>query len=247
MVSNKIDDEIEISLYVKHFYKNRRLIFRVLVFAIIFSIIYSIGSFLLHTPVYNYTSQTVIDMTIDKDAENQKPIFLAYLMSQKIFEDSAKSINLAADYTDWRNFIVVENINNANQILFKISASKTEKLAALNRRIVSNAIFQTSNVLTGINVKILEEAEILEDVKETRESINFTGNLFTFVTLGLTIVIAVLMFQVIINRRISSTRDIEMFSNLTVLGTIPDFNDLKVTEEINLKNFLRGLIWKQKK
>ena len=64
---------------------------------------------------------------------------------------------------------------------------------------------------------------------------------------GLTIVIAVLMFQVIINRRISSTRDIEMFSNLTVLGTIPDFNDLKVTEEINLKNFLRGLIWKQKK
>lgn len=247
MIDNHIEEEIDIVLFLKHFYKNRGLISRVLVFVIGLSLIYSGFTFFTNPPIITYTSQSVIDMTISEGAENQKSIFSSYLVSQKIFDESAKSIGLEASYVTWRNSIIVENIKDTNQIVLKISAPKSDKLVELNRRIVSNTIFQSRSILTGLNVRTLEESELLDNVQEKRENVSFLSDLFIFSTLGLMSVFGWLTLQVITDRRIKRAKDLEGFTNLTVIGTIPDFERLTVTEEINLNNFMRGLTWKKKK
>ncbi|MDP3306581.1 MAG: hypothetical protein Q8S15_10945 [Erysipelotrichaceae bacterium] len=186
-------------------------------------------------------------MTISEGAEYQKPIFISYLGSQKIFNESAKSIGLEASFSSYRDFIVIEDIRDTTQILLKISSTRTDKLVELNRRIVSNTIFQTSDILTGINVQTVEDAELLEDVIEIRKNVNYFANMFIFTTLGLLTVFGLMTFQVIADRKIKRAKDIEFYTGLSVIGLIPDFKNLSESEEINLKNFVRGLIWKKKK
>lgn len=247
MLDHQMGEEIDVVQFLKHYYKNRGLVFRVLILAIVFSAIYSFSMFYLSPPIYNYTSQSVIDMTVSEEAEYQKSLFIAYLGSQKIFDESAKSIGLSANYAFWREFIVIENIKDTNQVHFKISGTKTDKLNELNRRIVSNTIFQTSEILTGIVVQTIEEAEILDEVQTTREQVSFIRNLFIFVTFGLLGIFIGLTAQMISDRRIKRPNEIERFTGLPVLGTIPDFEKLSVTEDVNFKNFMRGLIWMKKK
>lgn len=247
MVDNHVEEEIDLTLFLKHFYKNRGLIFRVLIIAIGVSLIYSILTYMLNPPLYSYTSQSVIDVAVSEDSVYQKEIFISYLESQIIFDDSAKSISLEAEYDLWRNSIVIENIKDSSQIVFKISASSTDKLVELNRRMVSNAIFQTRTILTGLSIRTVEEAELLDDIKELRESVSFINHLFIFVILGMMSTLGWLTFQVITNSYIGSPKDIEYHTDLTIIGTIPDFTNLNVTEELNIKNFMRGLIWKKKK
>lgn len=247
MVEHQIEEEIDIYLFLKSFYKKRFLVFRVLILAIVLSLIYSYSSFLLRPPLYKYTSQSVIDMTISEGAEYQKPMFISYLSGQKIFDESAKSIGLEANYASWRNSMTVEDIRDSSQIMFKLSANTSDKLIELNRRIVSNAIFQSSNILTGLNIQTIEEAELLEDVQEIRGNVDYFGNIFMFSVLGLMGIFGWLALQVFTDRRVKRVRDIERFTNLSVIGTIPDFTNLSVSEDINLRNFLRGLIWKNQK
>ena len=123
MVNYQIGEEIDIVLFLKHYYKNRGLVFRALILSIVFSVIYSFAMFNISPPVYSYTSQSVIDMTVSEEAEYQKELFISYLGSQKIFEESAKSIGLAASYAYWREFIVIENIRDTNQVVFQISGT----------------------------------------------------------------------------------------------------------------------------
>jgi capsular polysaccharide biosynthesis protein len=247
MVDNHTEEEIDIVLFLKHFYKKRRLIFRVLIVAIGLSLVYSSVTFFLNPPIYTYTSQSVIDMTISEEAEYQKSMFISYLVSDKIFDESAKSIGLEASYISWRNSIVVENIKDTNQIVLKISAPTTDKLVELNRRIVSNSIFQSRDILTGLSIRTLEEAVLLNDVKEVKKNVSFVSDLFIFGTLGLMSIFAWLTLQVITDRKIKRSKDIETYTDLVVIGMIPDFSNLTVTEEVNLKNFMRGLIWKKKR
>lgn len=247
MIDHQIEKEIEVVLFLKHFYKNRRYVFRVLIIVMVFSIGYSYVSSLLNPSIYRYTSQSVMDMTVSEGAEYQKPIFISYLGSQKLFNESAKSIGLDASYSSFRDFIVIEEIRDTSQILLKISSTKTDKLVELNRRMVSNTIFQTSNILTGINVQTIEDAELLDDVVEIRQKVNYFANLFIFSTLGLLTIFGWMTYQVITDRKIRRAKDIETYSGLFVIGQIPDFKNLKESEEMNVKNFVRGLIWKMKK
>jgi capsular polysaccharide biosynthesis protein len=247
MIDHNVEEEIDIALFLKHFYKKRGLIFRVLTIALGLSFVYSGFTFFTNPAIYTYTSHSVIDMTIGEGAEFQKSMLISYLVGEKIFDESAKSIGLEASYAAWRNSIVVENIKDTNQIVLKISAPTTDKLVELNRRIVSNTIFQTKNILTGLSVRTLEEAKLLDEVQEVRENVNFVSNLFIFGMLGLMSIIGWLTLQVIVDRRIKRSEDIETFTGLHVIGTIPDFENLTVTEEINLRNFMRGLTWKKKK
>lgn len=247
MVNYRIGEEIDIVQFLKHYYKHRGLVFRGLILAIVLSTIYSFSLFYLSPPIYSYTSQSVIDMTVSEEAEYQKSMFIAYLGSQKIFDESAKSIGLDASYAYWRQFIVIETIKDTNQIVLKISGTKTDKLNELNRRIVSNTIFQSSEILTGIVVQTIEEAEILDEVKTTREQVSFSNNLLIFTTFGLLAIFIVLTAQMIYDRRIKRSSEIERFTGLTVLGTIPDFEKLSVSDTINLRNFIKGLIWTKRK
>lgn len=247
MAENQMEDRIDLVLIFKHYYKNRRLLFRVLVLSVVLSIVFSMAMFILNPPIYEYTSQSVIDMTIDEEAQYQQSIFISYLVGQRIFEESAESIGLAANYASWRNSIVIENIPDTSQIIFKISASKADKLVELNRRIVSNAIFQSNNILTGIRIQTLEEAELLDNVREIRRNVSYLNNLLIFITFGLISAFGWLTFQTIIDRRIKYAGDIEEHTHLVVIGTIPDFENLSVNEEINLSNFIKGLIWTIKK
>jgi capsular polysaccharide biosynthesis protein len=247
MVNYQIGEEIDIAQFLKHYYKKRGLVFRVLILSIVLSIIYSVAMNYLSPPIYKYTSQSVIDMTVSEEAEYQKAMFISYLGSQKIFDESAKSIGLSASYAYWREFIVIENIRDTNQVVLKISGTKTNKLNELNRRIVSNTIFQSSEILTGIAVQTLEEAEILDEVQITRKKVSFTSNLFMFITFGFLGIFIGLTAQMIYDRRIKHSNEIERFTGLTVLGTIPDFEKLSISEKVNLKNFIRGLIWIKRK
>jgi capsular polysaccharide biosynthesis protein len=247
MVDHQIEKEIEVVLFLKYYYKNRRFVFRVLIFVMLLSIGYSYISSILNPPIYRYTSQSVMDMTISEGAEYQKPIFISYLGSQKLFNESAKSIGLDASYTSFRDFIVIEDIRDTSQISLKISSTKSDKLVELNRRIVSNTIFQTSNILTGINVQTVEDAELLDDVVEIRQNVNYFANLFIFSTFGLLTVFGWMTFLVIVDRKIKRAKDIESYTGLSVIGLIPDYKNLTESEEMNVKNFVRGLIWKKKK
>jgi capsular polysaccharide biosynthesis protein len=247
MVENRIEDEIDIVIILRHFYRNRGLIFRILVIAIGISLVYSGTAFFITPPIYTYTSQSVVDMTISEGAEYQKSMFISYLVSERVFEESAKSIGLEASYVSWRNSIIIESIKDTNQIVFKISAQKADKLVELNRRMVSNSIFQTRTILTGLNVRTLEESELLDENVIVNENLNFARNAFIFSSLGIVCIFGWLTFQVITDRRIKHSKDIETFTDLVVIGTIPDFENLTVTEEINLRNFIRGLAWKKRK
>jgi capsular polysaccharide biosynthesis protein len=246
MVEHQLVDEIDIILFIEHYYKRRGFIFSVVLVFIFISLLYSLISYLIKPPTFQYTSQSVIEVTISEKAENQKSMFTSYLVSEKVFNESAKSIGLDADYNSWRSFIVVEDIKDSKEIIFKISAVKTDKLIELNRRIVSNTIFQTKNILTGINVKTLKEAEILDVAQNTKEDVNFLGNLLFFIVFGLLSSFGWLTFNLIINRRVGRIKDIEGLTDLTVIGTIPDFEKLTVSEDINLRNFIRGLTWKKR-
>lgn len=247
MMENQNNDEIEISLFLKHFYKNRGLIFKVLIIAVGISLIYSGVTFFTNPPIYTYTSQSVIDLTVGEEAKYQQSMFISYLVSEKIFDESAKSIGLDASYSSWRSSIVIENIKDTSQFVIKISAARTDKLVELNRRIVNNTIFQTSKLLTGINVRTIEEAKLLEDVLVRRNNVSLFSTLFIFSALGLMGIFGLLTLQVITNRKINRSKDIEAYTGLIVIGTIPDFDTLIVTEEINLRNFTKGLTWKKRK
>jgi capsular polysaccharide biosynthesis protein len=174
-------------------------------------------------------------------------MFISYLVSQKKFNESAKAIGLEASYASWCKAIVIENIKDSSKIVLKFSALKTDKLVELSRRFVSNTIFQSGKILTGLNVWTIEEAELLDEVQEVRENVNFVSDLFVFSTLGLVSFFGWLTLQVITDRRIKRAKGLEGFTNLTAIGTIPDFENLTVTEEINWNNFMRGLTWKKKK
>jgi capsular polysaccharide biosynthesis protein len=247
MVNYQIEKEIDTASFIKHFYKKRGFVFRVAIFVMVLSLLYSFISSMLNPPMYKYTSRSVIDMSIGEDAEYQKPMFISYLGSQKLFNESAKSIGLEASYAIWRDSVVIEEIKDSTQISFKISSIKTDKLVELNRRIVSNAIFQTSNILIGLNVQTVEDAELLDDVVQMRQSVNYFGNLFIFTLLGLLTAFGWLTLQVIVDRKIKRAKDVEFYTGLPVIGTIPDLDNLIESEEINVKNFVRGLIWKKRK
>ena len=247
MIDNHIEEEIDLSLFLKHFYKNRGLIFRVLIIIISLSLIYSIVIYLINPPIYRYTSQSVLDVTASEGSGYQEAIFISYLESRSIFDDSAKSIGLEANYDAWRSSMVIEDVKDSSQIVFKISATSSDKLVELNRRIVSNAIFQTRTILTGLNIRTVKEAVLLDDIKELRESVSFINNLFIFSILGMMSIFGWLTFRVITNGYIKNPVEIESYSDLNVIGTIPDFTNLNVTEEINFKNFMRGLTWKKTK
>lgn len=247
MIEHQIVDEIDISLFIEHFYKGRGFIFRVILVSVFVSLLYSLTTYLIKPPIFQYTSQSVIELIISEKAENQKSMFTSYLVSEKVFNESAKSIGLDADYSSWRSFVVIEDIKDSNQIILKITATKTDKLIELNSRIVSNTIFQTKNILTGINVRTFKEAEMLDVVQNTKENVNFLRNLTVFTIIGMLFSFGRLTFNLIIERRIRRTKDIEDLTGLTVIGTIPDFENIIVSEDINLVNFIRGLTWKKTK
>lgn len=247
MTEHQIEEEVDVYVFFRYFYKKRRLIFRVLILSIILSLFYSLISFVLKPPVYQYTSQSVINILVSEGAEYQKPMFISYLGSQIVFDESAKSIGLNANYALWRDSIVIENIVGTSHIAFKISSTQIDKLVELNRRITSTTIFQTSNILLGITTQTVEEAELLEEIHEVRGNVAVIGNLVLFSIIGLIGIIGWLTTELITDTRIKRSKDVETFTGLPVIGTIPDFRNLTITEEVNLRNFARGLIWKKKK
>ena len=151
------------------------------------------------------------------------------------------------NYLQWRDNVVIASISGTSQIVFKITSTNTDKLVELNRRIINNTVFQASNILTGIIISTVEEAELLDEVQEIKANVNFIGNLIGHILFGLLITFTWLTLQVISDKNIIRPKDVEAFTDLSVIGTIPDFKKLSVSEEINMRNFLRGLIWKKKK
>jgi capsular polysaccharide biosynthesis protein len=247
MIENHFEDFVDFHEIFRHLYRKRRLIFHVFIVSLLLSFLYSSLLYLFSPPVYQYTSQTVLEVNVIGDNNLQKALFISFLTERALFESSAKSIGLAVDYDSWRNNIRVEDVRNSNIVNFYISSRSTNKLVALNRRIVSNAIFRTKDLLTDIKVNTIDESKLDPNPLLINKRSSFLENALIFVFLSVAIVIGWLNFQIISNRNIKRTKDLAFIGNLEVIGTIPDYDKLIITEEINFKSFVRGLVWKRKK
>lgn len=170
-------------------------------------------------------SITQADITLN---QNLLSTYTKIAKSDKVLEQVIKNLNLNASISDLYKNINVQSINNTE--VFKISVNnKNSRLAADITNELTNIFSNEVKSLYSMNNVYIMDKAIVNPIPF---NINHTRDIAIFAIVGLINSFVLIILIYLFDTTIKSEQDIEEYANLSVLSTIPVFQNKKMKELI---------------
>lgn len=118
-----------------------------------------------------------------------------------------------------RGMLTAESVEETEIFQIQVSHSDPEMAAAIANAIAEEAPAVIASTIEGSSAKVIDRAK----VPTTYYTPSYTRNALLGAAVGVLLAAAVVVLQVLLDKRIKSEEDLAKISNVPVLGTIPDF------------------------
>lgn len=234
----------EINRLLKVITNSKKSIFLILIIFIAIGYMYS---FYYKTPMYKSTATFVLVQNTGDDksitqkdlAVNQNLIstYSNIAKSNKVLRQVIDNLDLEISEKDLSKQISIEAVKNTEVLKITVSDKNNEKAAKIANELYKIFSQEVKNLYNISNVHIMDLAE----VSEQAYNINHIKDIIMFVILGTAISSLYIGIIYIIDTTIKSEKDVETYTDLAVLSTIP-LTDVKNNSELITKNEPKSII-----
>lgn len=233
-----------INRLIKVIYNSKKFIVLILIIFIAIGCTYS---FSYKTPMYKSTATFVLVQNLNnsesisqKDLTINQNLISTYskiAKSNKILKQVIENLNLEISEEELAKEISIEAVKNTEVLRITV-LNENSQIAADTANELYNVFSEEVSKLYNIsNIHVVDLAEKAEEAY----NINHIKDIMIFVSLGVVISSILVGIIYIMDTTIKSEKDVEAYTDLSVLSTIP-LTDVKNSDELITKNEPKSII-----
>ncbi|MDV2684418.1 Wzz/FepE/Etk N-terminal domain-containing protein [Alkalihalophilus lindianensis] len=208
----------------------RRLMLLILV-PIIAVVLAGLVSYLVLTPIYQSSTQILVNQTQQDQSFSQNDIrtnvelintYTVIIKSPTILDKVIAEANLTESFNDLNNKISVSSENNSQVMNIRVEHERPEVAAQIANTIATVFQREIVEIMSVDNVSILSSAQVSDSPSPIKP--NPTLNMAIAFVVGLMTAVGIAFLLEFLDTTIKSEEDIESLLELPILGAIPDMN-----------------------
>ena len=234
----------DINRLLKVVSNNIKLIILILMMFIAIGYIYS---FNYKTPMYKSTATFVLaqnsensesitqkDITVN---QNLTSTYSNIAKSNKVLKQVIEKLDLDISESELAKQISVDTVKNTEVLKISVSNENSELAAKIANELFSVFSIEVGTLYNISNVHIMDVAE----KAEAPYNINHTKDMIIFFIIGMGVAAILIAIIYLVDTTIKSEKDVETYTDLTVLSTIP-LTNTKNNSELITKNEPKSVI-----